>query len=101
MEIAHTPAPPRILGVDIRRYKNLESVWLPWADGMALFGANGAGKTNLLEALAILLGTEGTVAGCRRRLVTPNADDLALVIEMPPSVLPWPPAAVTAWARAQ
>ena len=42
----------RIVGVEVRRYKNLVDVWLPWSDGVALFGINGAGKTNLLECLA-------------------------------------------------
>jgi len=49
---------PEIVGVHIPAYKNLTDVWGPWSDGLALVGTNGAGKTDLLEAHALLIGTK-------------------------------------------
>ncbi|MFG3301552.1 AAA family ATPase [Micromonospora chersina] len=83
-----------LLGVHVDAYKNLRDQWLDWADGMALFGTNGAGKTNFLEALAILLGTDQTLLLAHPRLapVAPNA--LAVVAKVSADELPWGPAAV-------
>lgn len=50
-----------ILGVHVPAYKNLRSVWVPWSDGLVLLGANGAGKTNLLEVIALILGNNDTL----------------------------------------
>ena len=58
---SNMPAP---VAVHVERYKNLSDMWFPWSNGMAFFGENGAGKTNLLEALAILMGTEETISLC-------------------------------------
>ncbi|GAA3721493.1 hypothetical protein GCM10022399_42320 [Terrabacter ginsenosidimutans] len=69
---------PQPVAVHIRSYKNFQNVWLPWADGIALFGLNGVGKTNLLEALAILLGTDHTVALARHRF--PDLESVSLSI---------------------
>ncbi len=33
----------RLQGVQICHYKNLRSAYVPWADGVAVFGVNGAG----------------------------------------------------------
>lgn len=54
--------PVRIVGIHVPLYKNLRGVWLPWNDGLALVGANGSGKTNLLEAMALVIGTPETLA---------------------------------------
>ena len=35
---------PKIVGLEVGRYKNLRDVWLPWSDGIALFGSNGSGN---------------------------------------------------------
>jgi hypothetical protein len=55
------------LWVYIPAYKNLRDIWIPWSDGLALLGANGAGKSNVLEAFALLLGTEETLRRGRHR----------------------------------
>ena len=57
-----------IVGLEVRQYKNLRDIWLPWSDGLALFGINGAGKTNLLECLALLMGSDQTIDLARPRL---------------------------------
>ncbi|MDX6309448.1 MAG: hypothetical protein QOI06_2494 [Nocardioidaceae bacterium] len=88
------PAEP--VGVHIREYKNLSNVWLPWSDGLALFGANGAGKTNILECLALLLGTDQTVQLAGPRLLTPLPGSLSLVAFVDAGLLPLPPDLVMA-----
>jgi energy-coupling factor transporter ATP-binding protein EcfA2 len=88
------PAEP--LGVHIREYKNLSSVWLPWSDGLALFGANGSGKTNILECLALLLGSDQTLQLAGPRLLTPTPGALSLVTVVDYGLLPMPPDLVMA-----
>jgi energy-coupling factor transporter ATP-binding protein EcfA2 len=85
------PSRPELVGLRIGEYKNLRDVWLPWSDGVALFGVNGAGKTNLLECLALLLGTEQTVALSGLRLSIPAPDNLSVVVRPGAGALPWPP----------
>lgn len=62
----------------IRRYKNLNDLWLPWNPRMVLIGANGVGKTNLLECCALLMGTAETKRLAARRI----PDDLDLDISV-------------------
>ena len=88
---------PELLGLDIRHYKNLREVWLPWSDGLAQFGVNGAGKTNLLECLALLLGTDQTIALARPRLAVPSPDCLSVILRADSGLLPWPPDEVVNW----
>lgn len=99
MQLEQLGDTPELLGVEIRRYKNLRNVWLPWADGLALFGVNGAGKTNLLECLALLLGTAQTIALAAPRLGQPAPEDLAVVVRTATGSLPWPPDTVQPWAH--
>ena len=80
-----------ILGLEVRRYKNLREIWFPWSDGVALFGVNGAGKTNLLECLALLMGTDQTINLAQPRLAIPGPDDLAFIARPGKKSLPWPP----------
>lgn len=87
-ELQHRPA---VLGVYVHRYKNLQDIVLPWASGTAIFGANGTGKTNLLEALAILFGAKEALQLAAPRLNDVNPGDLQLVAQVPPDELPWPP----------
>lgn len=82
---------PEILSLSIQRYKNLEDVELPWLDGLALFGQNGAGKTNLLECLALLAGTDQTLLLAADRLDDPAGGALALTVRVGPDLLPFPP----------
>ena len=87
-------ASPGLVGLEIRQYKNLRDVWLPWSDGLAIFGVNGAGKTNLLECLVLLLGTDQTVSLAGARLAQPEPDALSVIARPGVVSLPWPPNAV-------
>lgn len=53
-------------------YKNLRDVVIPWTSGVTLIGANGAGKTNLLETMALLFGTDETLDRSSDRLALPQ-----------------------------
>lgn len=90
---------PGIVGVSVREYKNLRDVWLAWSQGLAIFGANGSGKTNLLECLALLLGSVETVSLARPRLHTPAAGALAVVVRSLPAELPADPSTAVLWAE--
>lgn len=97
-EVLSEPADlPEIVGVEIRSYKNLSDIWLPWTDGMSVFGANGAGKTNLLEALALLLGSPPTLRWAQSRLEQPAPHALSLVAKVRAGTLPWSPDVVLDW----
>lgn len=78
-------------GLHVRRYKNLRETYVPWSDGVAVFGVNGAGKTNLLECLALLMGTRRTLDLAHARLIRPAADDLAVDVRVDSSHLPLAP----------
>lgn len=78
-------------GLHVRRYKNFRDAYVPWSDGVAIFGVNGAGKTNLLECLALLMGTGRTLHLAHDRLLRPAADDLAVDVRVDSSHLPLPP----------
>jgi hypothetical protein len=85
---------PELLGVHIRRYKNLVDQWIPWSPGVAFFGANGAGKTNVLEALCLLTGRPDTLLRARERIIAPAAGELRMFCRGTPRGLPWTWAAV-------
>lgn len=82
---------PQIVGLHVRRYKNLTDVWVPWSDGIAIVGVNGSGKTNLLESVTVLAGTPTTLELASPRLQLPAAGDLALLVRRVPEDQPWPP----------
>lgn len=86
---------PSIVGVHIPAYKNLDDVWLPWSSGLALVGSNGAGKTNVLEALALLMGTDETLRLCRPRLAEASAEGLSIIVRGDVGALPIGPATLT------
>lgn len=88
---------PRLIALEVRNYKNLRHVVVPWSDGVALFGINGAGKTNLLECLTLLLGSTRSLTLAAPRLGAPEPDDLALIVAPGPDALPWPPDALLPW----
>lgn len=100
---------PRILGVQVPAYKNLRGVWLPWSSGLALVGANGSGKTNLLEALALLLGDDATLRRAEARLDPSAGVGLSVVVADDHARMPvsderaayWEPEAWPGWQYAQ
>src|SRR4051794_12048646 len=83
---------PGLIGVEIRAYKNLKELWLPWSEGLAVLGKNGVGKTNLIEALTVLFGSQLTVDLAMERLVAVGPDQLAFIAEVSADELPLPPA---------
>ena len=85
---------PTLLGVHATNYKNLADVWLPWSNGVAIFGENGAGKTNLLEVLAILFGTDQTVLLSYERFVALQQGSLSFICEVSSEELPLAPSEI-------
>ncbi|MFI7209420.1 ATP-dependent nuclease [Micromonospora aurantiaca (nom. illeg.)] len=83
--------PPEIVAVRVGGYKALYEQSVCWSEGMALFGANGAGKTNFLEALAILMGTRETLRLAHRRLAKVQPGSLELLVRTSADELPWGP----------
>lgn len=72
---------PEILGVYIREYKNLRDIWLRWDPRLVVLGANGVGKTNLLECCALLMGTDETRRLVERRVLAGLEFDIAVVLK--------------------
>lgn len=71
----------------IAGYKNLEDVWLPWEARTMLIGPNGVGKTNLLEACALLMGSPTTRGLVSRRLSDDLNVDISVIVRESRSVL--------------
>lgn len=71
-------------------YKNLRDVVLPWTSGITLIGANGAGKTNLLETMALLFGTDETLDRNSDRLDLAVAPGLSAVVRHDKANMPPP-----------
>ncbi|MFI6265306.1 AAA family ATPase [Micromonospora sp. NPDC051006] len=84
-------ASSEIVAVKVGAYKGLREQWVQWSDGLALFGVNGAGKTNFLEALAILMGTRETVRLASGRLAEARQGSLELLVRTSADELPWAP----------
>ncbi|MDT9591601.1 AAA family ATPase [Nocardioides zeae] len=82
----------QILGVHIPAYKNLVDVWIPWHDAFALVGANGAGKSNVLEALTLLAGSDESVAAMRDRANLAAIQGASLIVANDSNGLPGEPA---------
>lgn len=76
----------------VRGYKNLDDVELPWSRTMVLFGANGAGKTNLLECLAMLFGTKRTLELVSERATPILPGQVACIVRSGSWLLPLAPA---------
>lgn len=83
--------PVQILGIHVPSYKNVQDAWLPWTDGLALVGANGSGKTNLLEAMSLLLGTPETLTRVRERVDAGQAAGLSVIVTNDHARMPLPP----------
>lgn len=43
-----------IIGVEIKNFKSIKELYIPWSDLIVLYGPNGAGKSNIMRALNIL-----------------------------------------------
>ncbi|WP_445257397.1 AAA family ATPase [Nocardioides aurantiacus] len=71
-------------------YKNLRDVVIPWTSGVTLIGANGAGKTNLLETMALLFGTDETLDRSSDRLDLVSAPGLSAVVRHDGANMPLP-----------
>jgi energy-coupling factor transporter ATP-binding protein EcfA2 len=85
------PEWPHVLSVQVRDYKNIRCAELPWSDVVVLFGANGSGKTNFLETLALLFGTDRTLALVGERAVLPAPNALSYVAVVSARQLPFAP----------
>jgi energy-coupling factor transporter ATP-binding protein EcfA2 len=71
----------------IAKYKNLASTRLSLTARTVLYGRNGAGKTNLLEALALIAGDRVTVGQIAHRAEAPAPGDIEVVLTASPSLL--------------
>jgi energy-coupling factor transporter ATP-binding protein EcfA2 len=82
---------PKLLEVHITEYKNLRNIRLPWAEGMVLIGANGSGKTNLLECLAWLFADPLSLALALPGAEAPKPASLRFDLRGDRSYMPLPP----------
>jgi len=80
-----------ILELAIDRYKNLDRVRVEWGPRVVLYGMNGTGKTNMLEALALALGNRATMWQLADRAVAPAADAIQITMRTNGRQLPLPP----------
>ena len=80
-----------ILEVAVERYKNLERVRVEWGPRVAVYGQNGSGKTNLLEAIALALGSRATTWQLADRAVLPLPGSIAITMRTTARQLPIPP----------
>lgn len=85
------PEAPQLLQVGVDGYKNVRRVTVDWSRVNVLFGANAAGKTNLLECFALLFGTDRTLELVRRRATLPISGSLHCVARVSARELPYPP----------
>lgn len=80
-----------LVEVSVDRYKNLSGVRLPWSRHVVLFGANGVGKTNILEALALAFGSRATTWQLAARAITPLPGAIATLLRTSDRALPLAP----------
>lgn len=80
-----------LVEVGIASYKNLHELTIPWTQRQVLYGRNGVGKSNLLEACALALGSETTLWNLARRAVPPDPGKISAVVRTDESELPLPP----------
>jgi hypothetical protein len=75
----------------IRRYKNLEVFRMPLGARVVLYGENGTGKTNVLEALALVAGSHITTYQVAPRLVAPDPGAIEVVTTLrgQATAMPW------------
>lgn len=86
-----TDAPAELIEVHVGRYKNLSDVRIEWSPRQVLYGANGAGKTNLLEAIALLFGSSATLWQIARRAAATEPGAISALVRSSPAELPVAP----------
>lgn len=77
-----------LLEVAVEGYKGLESIRLPWSPRTVLYGENGVGKTNLLEAIALACGTRATMWQLVDRVDVPEPGAISMVVQSTRRLLP-------------
>lgn len=82
---------PELVELSIESYKNLESIRLPWDSKVVLYGPNGSGKTNVLECLTLLAGTNRATWEAAPRLMWPRAGHLSVLLRVGEWELPGGP----------
>lgn len=85
------PVTSQLTSVSIADYKNLRNVELPWSDVTVLFGLNGSGKTNVLECLGLMFGTDRTLRLLEERAALPAPASLSCRAQVSSRHLPLPP----------
>lgn len=80
-----------LVEVAVGSYKNLREVRVPWGPRMVLYGVNGSGKTNLLEAVALACGSRATMWQLAKRAIQPAGGSISLLVRASPRLLPIPP----------
>lgn len=83
---------PQILEFAVEEYKSLRSMRVPWSSQTVLYGRNGAGKTNLLEAVALCFGSDATLWQVAARAMEPRSGAISALIRCGTSELPLAPA---------
>jgi energy-coupling factor transporter ATP-binding protein EcfA2 len=73
--------------LSVHNYKNLEAIRVSISDRTVLYGRNGAGKSNLLEALALTAGDPITTGQVARRAVSPAGCGISAVITASSSLM--------------
>lgn len=90
-----SPAVPgldaELVEVAVTSYKNLREVRVPWTPRMVLYGVNGSGKTNLLEAVALACGSRATMWQLAKRAEQPTPGSISLLVRTSPRFLPLSP----------
>jgi hypothetical protein len=81
-----------LVEVAVRRYKNLSDVRVEWADRLLLYGANGVGKTNLLEVLTLAFGSRASLWQLASRAAAPDSAEISAVVASTFHELPLAPA---------
>ncbi|MDQ3738784.1 MAG: hypothetical protein M3337_06410, partial [Actinomycetota bacterium] len=75
----------------VEQYKNLSDVRLEWSPRLVLYGRNATGKTNLLEAVALMFGNRPTLWQLSRRAEPPAAGRLSAVVRSASYEFPFSP----------
>ncbi|MFA9432832.1 hypothetical protein [Egicoccus sp. AB-alg2] len=84
-----------VLEFEVHRYKNLQEVRVEWDRQVVLYGQNGSGKTNFLEAIALAFGSKASLWQLARRAAVPLHAEISVVVRGDASELPLPPSFVS------